>query len=129
MKNNYPNIKPIGDWVYIRKQEDHGISEGGIHLPENTKIPNTRAKILAIGPFVGTCHFSPIGQIEDDEDDDMMGKFCPEFKVGDTVILHFRSDFQPVTIEGDKGLLLVPSGCIIAKVGAPNLKMANKVLD
>ncbi len=89
------NIQPLWDWVLVKKEPDHEVTESGILLPNGIKVPNMKAWVRAIGN----------------------GMEEAPFEVGDQVLLHFGTDRQPVDIENDNSLLLVPAMAIIAVVG------------
>ena len=112
----YPNVTPLWGWVYVVKLEDKEKTLAGIFLPEKSKIPTYRARILKVGPWVE--HMQPPEESDEFSLESEGGSLHGEspFQRGDEVIIHYRSDKQCVEIDGDENLLLVPAQCCIAKV-------------
>lgn len=87
-------IEPVGMRVLIRKDEERRTTKGGIHLPDDAKIPTITGRIVAIS-----------AQIENDPD-------YPLQKY-DKVILDPRNAI-PVDFEQDNKLFVIPIDDIVA---------------
>lgn len=87
-------IEPMGLRVLIRKDEERRTTKGGIHLPDDAKIPVITGRIVAIS-----------AQVENDPD-------YPLQKY-DKVILDPRN-VVPVDFEQDNKLFVIPIDDIVA---------------
>ncbi|MDA7979689.1 MAG: co-chaperone GroES [Pirellulales bacterium] len=87
-------IEPVGLRVLIRKDEERRTTKGGIHLPDDAKIPVITGRIVAIS-----------AQVENDPD-------YPLQKY-DKVILDPRN-VVPVDFEQDNKLFVIPIDDIVA---------------
>lgn len=86
-------IKPIGDRVLVKREEEESAMKGGIILPDTAKKKQDRATVLALGS----------GKRSDD------GSLLPfEVQVGD-VILMDKYAGQEITIEGEEFVILQAS--------------------
>lgn len=52
MVNLDKSWKPIGTNILVRKDKDKDVTEGGIVLPDNSRIPVLTCIVLKIGPTV-----------------------------------------------------------------------------
>ena len=43
-------IKPLDDFVLVERIKSKEMSEGGIYLPDNSRVKATTGQVLAIGP-------------------------------------------------------------------------------
>lgn len=89
-------IEPVGMRVLIRKDEERRTTKGGIHLPDDAKIPVISGRVVALS-----------SQVENDPD-------YPLQKY-DKVILDPRNSI-PVDFEQDNKLFLVPVEDVVAVV-------------
>jgi chaperonin GroES len=89
-------IEPVGLRVLVRKDEEKRTTRGGIHLPDDAKIPTISGRIVALS-----------AQVENDPD-------YPLAKY-DKVILDPRN-IIPVDFEQDNRLFVVPVEDIVAVV-------------
>ncbi len=87
-------IEPVGMRVLIRRDEERRTTRGGIHLPDEAKIPVITGRIVALS-----------AQVENDPD-------YPLHKY-DKVILDPRNNI-PVDFEKDNRLFVVPVEDIVA---------------
>ncbi len=87
-------IEPVGDRVLVRKDEEKRTTRGGIHLPDDAKIPVITGRIVALS-----------AQIENDPD-------YPLSKY-DKIILDPRNCI-PVDFEQDNKLFLIPVEDVVA---------------
>ncbi len=87
-------IEPVGLRVLIRKDDERRTTKGGIHLPDDAKIPVITGRIVAIS-----------AQVENDPD-------YPLSKY-DKVILDPRNVI-PVDFEQDNKLFVIPIDDIVA---------------
>lgn len=87
-------IEPVGLRVLIRKDDERRTTKGGIHLPDDAKIPVITGRIVAIS-----------AQVENDPD-------YPLNKY-DKVILDPRNVI-PVDFEQDNKLFVIPIDDIVA---------------
>jgi len=44
------NVEPIGNKIFVEREEAQSVTEGGIHLPEKAKELPCRGEVLAVGP-------------------------------------------------------------------------------
>lgn len=89
-------IEPVGLRVLVRKDEERRTTKGGIHLPDDAKIPVITGRIVALS-----------SQVENDPD-------YPLEKY-DKVILDPRNSI-PVDFEQDNKLYLVPVEDVVAVI-------------
>lgn len=89
-------IEPVGLRVLVRKDEERRTTKGGIHLPDDAKIPVITGRIVALS-----------SQVENDPD-------YPLEKY-DKVILDPRNSI-PVDFEQDNKLFLVPVEDVVAVI-------------
>ena len=83
-------LKPLGDRLVVKPQEEEEKTPGGIILPETAKEKPQKGEVLAVGP----------GSRDDD------GKRVEmDVSVGDTV-LYARYGGTEIKVEGDKLLIL-----------------------
>jgi chaperonin GroES len=87
-------IEPVGMRVLVRKDEERRTTRGGIHLPDDAKIPVITGRIVALS-----------AQVENDPD-------YPLQKY-DKVILDPRNGI-PVDFEQDNKLFIIPVEDIVA---------------
>jgi chaperonin GroES len=89
-------IEPVGLRVLIRKDEEKRTTRGGIHLPDDAKIPTITGRIVALS-----------AQVEND----------PDYPLGryDKIILDPRNGI-PVDFEQDNKLFIVPVEDIVAVI-------------
>lgn len=87
-------IEPMGLRVLIRKDEEKRTTKGGIHLPDDAKIPVITGRVVALS-----------AQVENDTD-------YPLQKY-DKVILDPRNSI-PVDFEQDNKLFIIPVEDIVA---------------
>ena len=87
-------IEPIGMRVLIRKDEERRTTRGGIHLPDESKIPVITGRIVAISE-----------QLENDPDYPL--------KQYDKVIVD-PSHHIPVDFEQDNKLFIIPVEDVVA---------------
>jgi chaperonin GroES len=95
-KMSLETIEPIGDRVLIRKDEERRTTRGGIHLPDDAKIPTITGRIVAIS-----------AQVANDPD-------YPLEKY-DKIILDPRNSI-PVDFEQDNKLFIVPVEDVVAVI-------------
>lgn len=89
-------IEPVGMRVLICKDEERRTTKGGIHLPDDAKIPVITGRIVAISV-----------QIENDPDYPL--------KQYDKVIVN-PSNAIPVDFERDNKLFVIPVDDVVAVV-------------
>lgn len=89
-------IEPVGMRVLICKDEERRTTKGGIHLPDDAKIPVITGRIVAISQ-----------QIENDPDYPL--------KQYDKVIVN-PSNAIPVDFERDNKLFVIPVEDVVAVV-------------
>jgi chaperonin GroES len=83
-------LKPLGDRLIVKPQEEEEITPGGIVLPETAKEKPQKGEVLAVGP----------GSRDDD------GKRVEmDVSVGN-VVLYAKYGGTEVKVEGDKLLIL-----------------------
>jgi len=87
-------IEPVGMRVLIRKDEERRTTKGGIHLPDDAKIPVITGRIVAISQ-----------QVEND----------PDFPLAryDKVLIN-PSNSIPVDFEQDNKLFTIPVEDVVA---------------
>ena len=84
------DIIPLNDRVLLKRKEAKTITDGGIILPDQSRLPPYEGELKAVGPGKKT-----------DE-----GKLMvPEVKAGDTVLFG-RYGFTEIKVEGEPHLLL-----------------------
>src|SRR5690349_16103277 len=93
-KANLDTIEPVGKRVLICKDEERRTTKGGIHLPDESKIPVITGRIVAISAQVHNDPDYPLAQY-------------------DKVILD-PSHCIPVDFERDNKLFVVPVEDIVA---------------
>ncbi|ANH78914.1 co-chaperone GroES [Candidatus Chlamydia sanziniae] len=90
-------IKPLGDRILIKREEEDATARGGIILPDTAKKKQDRAQVIVLGT----------GKRNDD------GKVLPfEVEVGD-IILMDKYAGQEVTID-DEEYVIIQSNEIMA---------------
>ncbi len=102
-------IEPVGLRVLVRKDEERRTTRGGIHLPDEAKIPVITGRIVALS-----------AQVENDPD-------YPLSKY-DKVILDPRNSI-PVDFEKDNRLFVVPVEDIVAVYRRPDAPTAESSED
>jgi len=87
-------IEPIGDRVLIRKDDERRTTKGGIHLPDDAKIPVISGRIVALSI-----------QVEND----------PDYPLSryDKVLIDPRNGI-PVDFEQDNKLHIIPVEDVVA---------------
>ena len=87
-------IEPIGDRVLIRKDDERRTTKGGIHLPDDAKIPVISGRIVALSI-----------QVEND----------PDYPLSryDKVLIYPRNGI-PVDFEQDNKLHIIPVEDVVA---------------
>ena len=87
-------IEPIGDRVLIRKDDERRTTKGGIHLPDDAKIPVISGRIVALSI-----------QVEND----------PDYPLSryDKVLIDPRNGI-PVDFEQDNKLHILPVEDVVA---------------
>ncbi|BAE81138.1 heat shock protein HSP10 subunit [Chlamydia felis Fe/C-56] len=86
-------IKPLGDRILVKREEEDTTSHGGIILPDTAKKKQDRAEVLALGT----------GKRDKD------GQILPfEVKVGDIVLIDKYAG-QELTIEGEEYVIVQES--------------------
>ncbi len=86
-------IKPLGDRILVKREEEDSTSRGGIILPDTAKKKQDRAEVLALGT----------GKRDKD------GQVLPfEVKVGDTVLIDKYAG-QELTIDGEEYVIVQES--------------------
>jgi chaperonin GroES len=84
------SLKPLGNRVVVKPQEEEEITAGGIVLPETAKEKPQRGEVLAVGP----------GERND------KGESVPlDVKVGDKVLFAKYAGTE-IKLDGDKLLIL-----------------------
>ena len=84
------SLKPLGNRVVVKPQEEEEITAGGIVLPETAKEKPQRGEVLAVGP----------GERND------KGDAVPlDVKVGDKVLFAKYAGTE-IKVDGDKLLIL-----------------------
>ena len=91
---NLDTIEPIGARVLVRKDDERRTTKGGIHLPDDAKIPVISGRIVAIST-----------QVDNDEDYPL--------QCYDKVLMDPRNSI-PVDFEQDNKLHIVPVEDIVA---------------
>jgi chaperonin GroES len=89
-------IEPVGLRVLIRKDEEKRTTRGGIHLPDDAKIPTITGRIVALS-----------AQVEND----------PDYPLSryDKIILDPRNGI-PVDFEQDNKLFIIPVEDVVAVI-------------
>ena len=87
-------IEPIGDRVLIRKDDERRTTKGGIHLPDDAKIPVISGRVVALSV-----------QVEND----------PDYPLSryDKVLIDPRNGI-PVDFEQDNKLHIIPVEDVVA---------------
>ncbi|AUS60089.1 co-chaperone GroES [Chlamydia abortus] len=86
-------IKPLGDRILVKREEEDSTPRGGIILPDTAKKKQDRAEVLALGT----------GKRDKD------GQVLPfEVKVGDTVLIDKYAG-QELTIDGEEYVIVQES--------------------
>jgi chaperonin GroES len=87
-------IEPIGDRVLVRKDDERRTTKGGIHLPDDAKIPVISGRIVALSV-----------QVEND----------PDYPLSryDKVLIDPRNGI-PVDFEQDNKLHIIPVEDVVA---------------
>ncbi|AFS22163.1 co-chaperone GroES [Chlamydia psittaci] len=86
-------IKPLGDRILVKREEEDSTSHGGIILPDTAKKKQDRAQVLALGT----------GKRDKD------GQVLPfEVKVGDTVLIDKYAG-QELTMDGEDYVIVQES--------------------
>ncbi|MEF9497528.1 co-chaperone GroES [Chlamydia sp. 04-14] len=86
-------IKPLGDRILVKREEEDSTALGGIILPDTAKKKQDRAEVLALGT----------GKRDKD------GNTLPfEVAVGDTVLIDKYAG-QELTIEGEEYVIVQES--------------------
>lgn len=93
---NLETIEPIGLRVLMRKDEEKRTTRGGIHLPDDAKIPVITGRIVAISVQVDNDPDYPLQQY-------------------DKVIVDPRNSI-PVDFEQDNKLFLIPAEDVVAVI-------------
>jgi chaperonin GroES len=88
-------IEPMCGRVLIRKDDDKGVTRGGIVLPDSTKIPTITARVVAIAADIESDITIPLS-------------------IYDKVIVD-PSRSIPVDFEGDNKLYIIPAEDIVAR--------------
>jgi chaperonin GroES len=91
---NLDIIEPIGSRVLVRKDDERRTTKGGIHLPDDAKIPVISGRVVAISV-----------QVDHDEDYPL--------QCYDKVLMDPRNSI-PVDFEQDNKLHIVPVEDIVA---------------
>ncbi|AHK63282.1 10 kDa chaperonin [Chlamydia avium] len=90
-------IKPLGDRILVKREEESSTARGGIILPDTAKKKQDRAEVLVLGS----------GKRDKD------GNILPfEVEVGDIVLIDKYAG-QELTIEGEE-YVIVPASEIMA---------------
>ncbi len=84
------SLKPLGNRVVVKPQEEEEITAGGIVLPETAKEKPQRGEVLAVGP----------GERNDKGD-----AVALDVKVGDKVLFAKYAGTE-IKVDGDKLLIL-----------------------
>ncbi len=103
-------IEPVGLRVLIRKDEERRTTKGGIHLPDDAKIPVITGRIVAISQ-----------QVEND----------PDYPLAryDKVLIDPRNSI-PVDFEQDNKLFTIPVEDVVAVFrGSPGTTVESDVED
>ena len=83
-------IKPLGDRILVKREEEASTARGGIILPDTAKKKQDRAEVLALGT----------GKKDDN------GQQLPfEVQVGDVVLIDKYSG-QELTIDGEEYVIV-----------------------
>lgn len=83
-------IRPLTDYVVIRRDEAEKVSKGGIIIPEDAKRQSTRGEVLEVGP----------GKVDES------GELRPvEVKAGDRVIF-LQYVGNEVTVDGEDYIIV-----------------------
>ncbi len=87
-------IEPIGDRVLVRKDDERRTTKGGIHLPDDAKIPVISGRVVALSV-----------QVEND----------PDYPLSryDKVLIDPRNGI-PVDFEQDNKLHIIPVEDVVA---------------
>ena len=89
-------IKPLGDRILVKREEEASTASGGIILPDTAKKKQDRAEVLALGT----------GKKDD------KGQQLPfEVQVGDIVLIDKYSG-QELTVEGEEYVIVQMSEVI-----------------
>ncbi|SPN73297.1 hypothetical protein,co-chaperonin GroES,Chaperonin 10 Kd subunit [Chlamydia serpentis] len=83
-------IKPLGDRILVKREEEEATARGGIILPDTAKRKQDRAEVLVLGT----------GKRTDD------GTLLPfEVQVGDTILMDKYAG-QEITIDDEEYVIL-----------------------
>ncbi|MEX1224067.1 MAG: co-chaperone GroES [Pirellulales bacterium] len=110
MSKRMETIEPVGLRVLIRKDEERRTTKGGIHLPDDAKIPVITGRIVAISQ-----------QVEND----------PDYPLAryDKVLIDPRNSI-PVDFEQDNKLFTIPVEDVVAVFrGSPDTTVESDVED